>query len=82
MIIVDVQVPALDMVYDFSLAEDVTVEVLIEELIEMICQRERLAMAKELEEFGLCCVSSGKILPRELTLGDCGVVTGNRLMLI
>lgn len=34
MIIVDVQVPALDMVYDFSLAEDVTVEVLIEELIE------------------------------------------------
>lgn len=82
MIMVDVQVPALDAVYDFSLSEDVRVDVLVEELIEMICQRERLTMPKEMEGLSLCCVSSGKILPREMTLADCGVVTGNRLMLV
>ena len=82
MIMVDVYVPALDMVYDFSLAEDVAIEVLIEELAEMVCQRERLTPPRELEGFSLCCVSSGSILPKEATLTDCGVVTGNRLILV
>lgn len=82
MIMVDVQVPGLDTVYDFTLAEDVPVEALIEELVEMVCQRERLMTPRDMGGYALCCVSNGKILPNKATLRDCGVVTGSRLMLV
>lgn len=49
MIMVDVQVPALDAVYDFSLSEEVQIGVLIEEITEMICQREKMQMPEEME---------------------------------
>lgn len=82
MIMVDVQVPALDAVYDFTLSEEVQIGVLIEEITEMICQREKMQMPEELEGLNLCDVNKGQILPNKSTLKECGVVTGSRLILV
>lgn len=82
MIMVDVQVPALDTVYDFSVSEEVQISVLIEEISEMICQREKMQMPDELKGLNLCDVKKGQILPNSSTLKECGVVTGSRLILV
>lgn len=82
MIMVDVQVPALDAVYDFSLSEDVQIGVLIEELVEMICQREKMQAPLQMDGMHLCHVDGARILPRESTLKACGMRTGSRLILV
>lgn len=82
MIIVDVRVPALDAVYDFSLSEDTYIGILIEEMVEMICRHEKLLEAPDSDAHWLCCVSTGQILDREKTLHDYGVETGNQLILV
>ncbi|MBQ3200760.1 MAG: EsaB/YukD family protein [Clostridia bacterium] len=82
MIMVDVQVPALDASYDFSLSEHVRVSELIEEIAEMICQRERLRAPRDMEGFTLCAPGTGAVLPKGLTLSECGVTTGSKLMLL
>jgi len=81
MILVDVSVPALDSVYDFSISEDVSVGAIIEELAEMICHREKLTAIWE-EQFSLCCVTTEQMLSRDKTLSAYGIGAGSKLMLL
>ncbi len=82
MVIVDVRAPSLDAVYDFSLSEDTQIGVIIEEIVDIICRREKLSEVPDSGAHMLCCVSSGRILDRHKTLNDYGIQPGNELMLV
>ena len=56
MINVDVYVPALDRVYNFNLDEESRIAVLIEEISELICQKEHSALAGDKERFVMSSV--------------------------
>ena len=75
MIIVEVFVPAIDNIYEFRLNEDVAVNVVIEEIISVICQKERADFLR---------VLSGKqqVLSSNLSLYENGVQSGDRLIML
>lgn len=82
MILVDVYVPSVDNTYDFQLDEDATVATLVEEIGELIGQKEHCRIAGNIENLMLCLREDKKILPKNLTLKACGVQTGNSLILV
>jgi len=82
MILVDVYVPSVDKEYDFSLNETVTVQTIIEEIAEMIGQKEQTFLVGNIEDMNLCDKESGTILPYNGTLSNCGIRTGASLILI
>ena len=82
MIIVDIKVPALDTVYNFSLSKDAEIGLLIEEVTEMICRQEKLGEALGESDLTLCSVTNGMLLDRSRTLSDYGIDSGAQLMLV
>lgn len=82
MIIVDVYVPALDKEYNFSFDQNAEVGIIIEEVSEMIARKEQTKLSGNIEELILCDKSSQTILTRKQTLGENGIQTGSRLILI
>lgn len=82
MILVDVFVPSVDNVYDFQLDEDVKIGLLVEEIGEMICQKEHCRLEGRIEKLLLCSMDNRTILPKETTLAECGIKTGGKLMLL
>ena len=82
MIIVNVRVPALEKVYNFSLEETAKVSDLIEEIVELICQKERISFGGSLEEMVLCSVESGEQCDKGRSLADYGVAGGDELILV
>lgn len=82
MIIVDVVVPSLERKYQFSLEEQVPVETLIAELAEIICQKEQCTLIGETGELCLCSGEQKRILNRQATLSQQGVVNADWLLLI
>ncbi|MBQ6787679.1 MAG: hypothetical protein IJO85_08155 [Lachnospiraceae bacterium] len=82
MILVDVFVPSVDNVFDFQLDEDVKIGMLVEEIGEMICQKEHSHLDGKMEKLLLCSLDNRQILPKNVTLAECGVKTGGKLMLL
>ena len=82
MIIVDISVEAFDKTYDFKLDDNVSVSKIIEDICEMLARKEKCAPAQKSGDLILCEASSGRILPQGMTLAECGIVSGDRLMLI
>ena len=82
MVLVDVTVPSLGRTYDFSLDEQVPVSVLIPEMVEMICQKERCGLEGMQDKLNLCCLDTREILSPEADLRQYKIVNGKRLMLI
>ncbi|MDE6589029.1 MAG: EsaB/YukD family protein [Oscillospiraceae bacterium] len=82
MIIVDIRVPALEKVYNFSVEEMAKVSDLIEEVVELVCQKEHLAFNGNLEEMVLCSVEGGVQCDRNKCLNDYGVTGGSELILM
>lgn len=82
MIVVDVNVEAMGKVYDFKLDENVSVAKLIDEMVELIARKEKCKTALNTEGLIFCKQSTGQILPHRATPADCGVVSGDTLMLI
>lgn len=82
MLLMEVRVPALCGRYDFELEESASVEVLIQEIVAVICQKERCQCfagdqglrlySQELER---------QLLPDEI-LGTSGVRNGQSLILL
>lgn len=81
MILIDVYVPALDKVYDFSVDENSAISVLTEELAEMICQYEQYDPIEHPERIMLACESKRLRLPANETLLSCGIRHGERLIM-
>lgn len=82
MILVDVKVPSLGRTYDFSLDEQAAVSVLIPEMVEMICQKERCGLEGQRNRLNLCCMDTGQILPPDTSLKEQNIVNGKLLMLV
>lgn len=82
MIIVDIKVPALEKVYNFSVSEKAKVSDLIEEVVELIIQKEHLAFHGNLEEMVLCCVEGGLQCDRDRCLSDYEITGGSELILV
>ncbi|MBQ9438651.1 MAG: glutamyl-tRNA amidotransferase [Lachnospiraceae bacterium] len=82
MILVDIYVPAVDQNYNFSLNEDVPVRLIIDEITEMIAQKEQTHLSGERTRLNLFYKKNAKALPKENTLTDCGIATGASLMLV
>lgn len=82
MIIVDIAVEAFDKIYDFKLDDSVAVSKIIEDICEMLAQKEKCEPVQDINNLILCKSGSGKILPHGMTLKACGVVSGDKLLLI
>jgi len=82
MIIVNVNVPALEKVYNFSLDEKAPVGELIEELIELIVQKECIPFGGELDKMVLCSIDNKVLCDKSRCLNDYGVCGGAELVLV
>ncbi|WP_294499189.1 EsaB/YukD family protein [uncultured Gemmiger sp.] len=81
MILVEVSVPALGHRYDFELEESAPVELVLREMVEVICQRERL-QAYAQQPFALYGQDSATRLNPKGTLLQNGVHNGQKLLLL
>lgn len=82
MILVDIFVPSVDKTYDFQLNEMVPVNILIEEVSEIIGQKERCSIIGDIQDLKLCDRKKQCVLPDNSTLYDCGIINGSKLILI
>lgn len=82
MILVDIYVPAVDREYNFSLNENIRISVLIEEISEMIGQKEQTVLSGDTSEITLASEEKEQILSEGMTLAECDVHTGDRLILV
>lgn len=80
MILVDIQTPALDKIYDFELDGEQQTGRVLEEIIALILQRENLAGEPE-GKLRLYAMRQEKILSEKETLEQQGVEDGDRLVL-
>lgn len=81
MILVDVQVLSLGMVYDFELDEERTVREAVEDMLLLICKKEKLKPAAGMTGYLYSMCRKG-ILASEATFKELGVRNGERLVLI
>ena len=82
MIIVNIKVPALEKEYNFSVDETAPVADLIEEIAELIVQKEGVQFSGNLNEMVLCSRDPGFQCARESSLNDYGIYGGAELILV
>lgn len=82
MILVDVYVPAVGNLYDFQLEENEKICTIIEEIGELVGQKEHCQVVGNIEELMLCSREKHMILSKNATLAQSGIRTGNSLLLI
>lgn len=80
MILVDVQIPMLDEVFDFELDEDMETGKVIEDISLLAAQREHLPCKNSLD-MCLYVLGQEKILVKNQSLRQQGVRAGDRLIL-
>lgn len=81
MILIEVNVPALDCSYDFECDEQVQVEKLIKEMISLIEEKEKIP-CKDRRERYLYIPEQRRFLKMDEELERQGVKSGDRLVLI
>lgn len=82
MILVDIYVPSLDKSYDFQLNENAEVDLIIEEISEMVGQKEHSQIVGDVAMLTLCDKKQRLVLDKGRTLAECGISTGCSLILI
>lgn len=82
MILVDIFVPGIDKNYDFQLNETIIISAVIEEIGEMISQKEQLDIMGDIDDLQLCDRKKQVLLPKNKTLAECGIMTGESLILV
>ena len=82
MLHVEIEVPALEKKYEFSLNENAKVKVIIEEIAAVIAQYEQKTWKTEGSPLLLCDCGRHRILPLGKTLYECRTKQGSQLMLI
>lgn len=80
--IVELQVPALDCRVEVQLNEQLELRVLLEELTELICQREHCALQGDISKLMLAHRDGKQILNLDQTPIPAGIRNGDRLILI
>lgn len=82
MVLTDIRVPALGKQYSFQLNEQETVKNIVEELAEIVCQKEQCRLEGEIAELSLWSEEQEQRLPEEASLIQCGITTGSSLILL
>lgn len=82
MVLADIRVPALGKQYSFQLNEQETVRNMIEELAEIVCQKEQCRLEETVSELSLWSEEQRKRLPEGASLAQCGITTGSSLILL
>lgn len=82
MIMVDIFVPAVDKEYDFTLNADVKIKTIIEEISEMVAHKEQSEIVGDADQLMLCDRDGKTVLSDMMTLRECGIKTGSKMMLI
>lgn len=82
MVLVDIFVPSVDKTYNFSLNENIAVHTIIDEIEEMIAQKEQTILRGESSAMELWLKETKSMLSREHTLAENGVKTGCFLILV
>lgn len=82
MILVDVYVPSVGNSYDFQLDEMINVGILIEEISEMIGQKEHSEITGAVKELLLCDKASRRVLAKNKGLAAQEIKTGSSLILV
>lgn len=82
MILVDIYVPSVGNVYDFQLDEEEKISTIIEEIGELIGQKEHCQIVGDMGELMLCSREDKQILSKNLTLAASGIKNGNSLILL
>ena len=82
MILVDIEVPILEKVYDIQLDENTPTCFLIEDIVGMICQKEQLRLSGLLYDMTLWHKAKKQLLEPGRTLIQYGIVNGETLILI
>ena len=81
MVTVEVIVPAFNQSYDFQLDESTKLSLVLEEIIEMLCRKEKRNMPASFDAFCLAAVEQGIFLHMDATLQDYHISNGARLIL-
>lgn len=81
MIVVDIQVPVLDRIYDFELDEEREVGDLMKEIVSLIEEKESLRPAREKKRY-LYAIRRACVLKENERLAEQGIRNGDRLILI
>lgn len=86
MIIVNVRVPALEKVYNFSLEEKAQIDDLIDEIALLVFQKEGFPFDGDpkaaFSEMTLCSLDAKMQLSRQHTLADYDICDGSELILL
>ena len=82
MIIVNIKVPTLEKEYNFSLDENAPIGDLIEEIAELVIQKEGIVFNGNLDEMVLCSLDPGFQCDRHSRLRDYGIAGGAELVLV
>lgn len=82
MVLVDVFVPSVDRTYDFRLNESIPVSAVIDEIAEMVGQKEQTKVVGKTNELQLYEKQTKRLLAKNKTLDECGVIQGNTLILV
>lgn len=82
MILVDIDVPSVGQTYDFNLDENAKIQVIIEEIAEMISQKERTSLVGDPRDLMLCDRLNKRTLPKNVSLRECGVGNGGSMLLV
>ena len=82
MILVDIYVPSVNRTYDFQLNEQIPICTLVDEISEMICQKEHSKIVGKTDELLLCVFETSRILNPQYSLEELGVKTGDKLLLV
>ena len=82
MIMVEIYVPLLQKTYDFSLDETVEIKMLLEEIAEIVCQKERWPRLENAAKLILCNRDTRQIYPPDSTLAGTATASGSRLIMV
>ncbi len=82
MILVEVMVPSLGRRYDFELEESVTVDLLIREMVTVICQKEHCQCFAGEQGISLYSAAGQYRLVPQATPQQNGIRNGQRLILV
>ena len=82
MIIVDIYIPALDTTLDFLLDENKRISTLTGQIVALLEKKLDEKSEAGQEGFLLCSFRQRRILPESLTLKECGITSGSRLLLV
>lgn len=81
MILLDVQIMAMDQTYDFELDEELTAGELAEKIVRIVSEQEKLSFDPNEKRY-LYAFDAEQILDERLSLKEQGITGGEKLILI